>query len=42
MELAGFSPILVQGHEDNIKITRPDDLRLAGLYLEAQRLQYRE
>lgn len=36
MELAGFSPILVQGHEDNIKITRPDDLRLAGLYLEAQ------
>jgi len=36
MELAGFSPILVQGHEDNIKITRPDDLRLAGLYLQAQ------
>ena len=42
MELAGFSPILVQGHEDNIKITRPDDLRLAGLYLEAQRLQDQE
>lgn len=36
MELAGFSPILVQGHEDNIKITRPDDLRLAGLYLRTQ------
>ncbi|MDT8281992.1 MAG: 2-C-methyl-D-erythritol 4-phosphate cytidylyltransferase, partial [Gammaproteobacteria bacterium] len=33
MELAGFSPILVEGHEDNIKITRPDDLRLASLYL---------
>ncbi len=36
MEMAGFSPRLVQGHEDNIKITRPDDLRLAGLYLQAQ------
>jgi 2-C-methyl-D-erythritol 4-phosphate cytidylyltransferase len=36
MEIAGFSPKLVQGHEDNIKITRPDDLRLAGLYLQAQ------
>lgn len=36
MELAGFSPRLVVGHEDNIKITRPDDLRLAALYLLAQ------
>lgn len=36
MELAGFSPRLVQGHEDNIKITRPDDLSLASLYLQAQ------
>lgn len=36
MELAGFSPKLVTGHEDNIKITRPDDLRLAGLYLQSQ------
>ncbi|MFV2005112.1 MAG: 2-C-methyl-D-erythritol 4-phosphate cytidylyltransferase [Gammaproteobacteria bacterium] len=36
MEFAGFSPLLVQGNEDNIKITRPDDLRLAGLYLQAQ------
>lgn len=33
MEYAGYSPILVQGHEDNIKITRPDDLRLAEIYL---------
>ena len=30
------APMLVQGHEDNIKITRPDDLRLASLYLQAQ------
>jgi len=36
MELAGFSPRLVAGHEDNIKVTRPDDLRLAGLYLQSQ------
>ena len=36
MEFSGFSPRLVQGHEDNIKITRPDDLRLASLYLQSQ------
>lgn len=34
VEHAGFHPILVQGHEDNIKITRPGDLRLAELYLQ--------
>jgi 2-C-methyl-D-erythritol 4-phosphate cytidylyltransferase len=33
MEMSGFSPYLVHGHEDNIKITRPDDLRIAGLFL---------
>ena len=31
-----FLPKLVQGHEDNIKITRPGDLRLASLYLQLQ------
>lgn len=36
MEMAGFSPRLVHGNEDNIKITRPDDLRLASLYLQSQ------
>ncbi len=36
MELTGFSPRLVAGHEDNIKITRPDDLRLASLYIQSQ------
>jgi 2-C-methyl-D-erythritol 4-phosphate cytidylyltransferase len=34
MELAGYTPRLVHGHEDNIKITRPDDLMLASLYLQ--------
>ncbi|MCF6211732.1 MAG: 2-C-methyl-D-erythritol 4-phosphate cytidylyltransferase [Gammaproteobacteria bacterium] len=34
MELAGHAPLLVEGHADNIKITRPEDLVLAGLYLK--------
>jgi 2-C-methyl-D-erythritol 4-phosphate cytidylyltransferase len=33
MELAGARPRLVQGHEDNIKITRREDLELAEMYL---------
>ena len=36
MEFAGYSPRLVVGHEDNIKITRPADLQLASLYLSAR------
>ncbi len=36
MELAGYAPMLVEGHEDNIKITRPFDLVLADLYLQEQ------
>ncbi len=42
MEFAGFSPRLVQGHEDNIKITRPDDLRLASLFLRSQNSDHDE
>jgi len=37
MELAGYAPRLVKGNEDNIKITRADDLRLASLYLNSQK-----
>jgi len=37
MELAGHKPRLVEGHGDNIKITRPDDLALAAFYLQQQR-----
>ncbi|MGH8119729.1 MAG: 2-C-methyl-D-erythritol 4-phosphate cytidylyltransferase [Gammaproteobacteria bacterium] len=33
MELAGYRPKLVEGRVENIKITRPSDLRLAELYL---------
>jgi 2-C-methyl-D-erythritol 4-phosphate cytidylyltransferase len=33
MELTGARPGLVQGHEDNIKITQPEDLKLAEMFL---------
>lgn len=38
MELAGYPPKMVQGHSDNIKITRPADLALAEFYLARQAL----
>ncbi|MES3006258.1 MAG: 2-C-methyl-D-erythritol 4-phosphate cytidylyltransferase [Pseudomonadota bacterium] len=41
LELAGFAPRLVRGRADNIKITYPEDLLLARLILEAQRLEER-
>jgi 2-C-methyl-D-erythritol 4-phosphate cytidylyltransferase len=36
IELAGFVPRVVEGHADNIKITRPEDLALADHYLRTQ------
>jgi 2-C-methyl-D-erythritol 4-phosphate cytidylyltransferase len=36
MEHAGYHPRLVEGHADNIKITRPEDLALAEWYLKQQ------
>lgn len=36
IELAGWEPMMVQGHSDNIKITMPQDLALAQLYLQQQ------
>ena len=36
MEARGVFPAMVEGHADNIKITWPEDLALAGLYLAAQ------
>jgi 2-C-methyl-D-erythritol 4-phosphate cytidylyltransferase len=36
MESAGYHPLMVEGHADNIKITRPDDLALAKYYLQQQ------
>ena len=34
MELTGARPRLVQGSEENIKITRPQDLELAEMFLK--------
>lgn len=36
IELAGWQPMMVEGHADNIKITLPQDLTLAALYLQQQ------
>jgi len=36
MEHAGIQPLLVEGSVTNIKITRPEDLALAGFYLQQQ------
>jgi 2-C-methyl-D-erythritol 4-phosphate cytidylyltransferase len=38
MEHAGMRPLLVEGHADNIKITRPEDLVLAEFYINQQRI----
>jgi 2-C-methyl-D-erythritol 4-phosphate cytidylyltransferase len=37
MEQAGLQPMMIEGHDDNIKITRPEDLALAGFYLNQHR-----
>jgi len=36
IERAGLRPRLIEGHSDNIKITRPEDLTLAAFYLHEQ------
>ena len=36
MEFAGLRPRLIEGHADNLKITRPEDLALAEFYLRQQ------
>jgi 2-C-methyl-D-erythritol 4-phosphate cytidylyltransferase len=38
MEKMGHQPVLIEGHVDNIKITHPQDLSLAELYLQEQNL----
>lgn len=39
MERLGYHPLLVEGHPDNLKITHPQDLPLAGLFLRQQEAQ---
>jgi len=36
VEWAGHRPVMVEGHPDNLKITRPQDLHLAAYYLDQQ------
>lgn len=36
MERAGYRPRMVEGRADNLKVTRPEDLALASLYLRQQ------
>ena len=36
IEYAGLQPVMVEGHPDNIKVTRGTDLALASLYIEQQ------
>ncbi len=36
MELAGWHPLMVEGRADNLKVTRPEDLALAALFLTQQ------
>lgn len=38
LERAGHQPLLVEGHPDNIKITHPQDLPLAALFIQQQSL----
>ncbi len=39
LEIQGFTPKIVEGRPDNIKITRPEDLALAQFYLNQQKAQ---
>jgi 2-C-methyl-D-erythritol 4-phosphate cytidylyltransferase len=36
MEYAGYRPLLVEGASDNIKVTLPEDLALAGFFIRNQ------
>lgn len=36
IERLGYQPVLVEGHADNIKITHPQDLQWAELFLQQQ------
>ena len=37
MERLGWRPTLVEGSPANIKVTHPDDLRIAGLLIKEER-----
>lgn len=39
IESQGLSPLLIEAHQDNIKVTRMEDLSLASYYLQQQYMQ---
>jgi 2-C-methyl-D-erythritol 4-phosphate cytidylyltransferase len=39
MEAQGYAPLLIEGAADNIKITHPQDLALAALFLQQRQAQ---
>ncbi len=41
LEAAGYAPRLLEGRADNLKITKPEDLALAGFYLGGAERQMR-
>jgi 2-C-methyl-D-erythritol 4-phosphate cytidylyltransferase len=36
MEVLGLAPVMVEGHADNIKVTRQEDFALARFHLQQQ------
>lgn len=42
IELVGYHPVLVEGHADNLKITRPEDLALAAFFLKQINLEHQK
>jgi len=42
IELAGYQPLLIEGHADNLKITRPEDIALAAFFLRQADLEHQE
>jgi 2-C-methyl-D-erythritol 4-phosphate cytidylyltransferase len=38
VEALGLSPVLVEGHPRNLKVTLPSDIRIAEMYLAEQGL----
>ncbi|KPA53750.1 2-C-methyl-D-erythritol 4-phosphate cytidylyltransferase [Photobacterium sp. CAIM 1937] len=40
LEFCGYSPVLVKGRADNLKVTQPEDLALAEFYLQQLLKEY--
>jgi 2-C-methyl-D-erythritol 4-phosphate cytidylyltransferase len=38
LETYGYQPLMVLGRSDNIKITRPEDLGIAAMFMQQQKI----